>query len=157
VLIAKKVFTLFVTSLIALVVASAAQAGLTSAEASLLRAMNSTRASFGLRPLRVDATLERAARFHSGEMLRSGAFSHGDFLARLTGFHARGPVLGENLAWGSGPYASPQAIVREWLASPEHRANLLRPGFGRIGIGTLQGTFQGYDGASVVTADFAGR
>jgi uncharacterized protein YkwD len=94
---------------------------------------------------------------HSSEMLRSGTFTHGDFLARIKSFGARGPVLGENLAWGTGSYAGAGTIVREWLASPEHRANLLRPGYTRIGIGTARGRFQGAGGAIVVTADFGGR
>ena len=47
--------------------------------------------------------------------------------------------------------------MREWLASPEHRANLLRPGYARIGIGLVRGSFLGNGGATVVTADFAGR
>ena len=42
------------------------------------------------------------------------------------------------------------------MSSPGHRANLLRPGFRRIGIGALVGRFSGYSGATVVTADFAG-
>ena len=42
------------------------------------------------------------------------------------------------------------------MASPGHRANLLRPGWKRIGIGSRTGTFLGYGGATVVTADFAG-
>jgi uncharacterized protein YkwD len=119
--------------------------------------VNAARASFGLRPLRLDTTLARAARFHSGEMLSSGAFGHGAFRTRMVSFHARGPVVGENLAWGSGSYAAPATIVHEWLASPEHRANLLRPGFDRIGIGEVTGTFAGHAGALVVTADFGGR
>jgi uncharacterized protein YkwD len=43
------------------------------------------------------------------------------------------------------------------MRSPGHRANLLRPGWTRVGIGARVGTFQGYRGATVVTADFAGR
>ena len=50
----------------------------------------------------------------------------------------------------------PAAIVSGWLASPGHRANLLRPGLNRIGLGALEGNFLGYAGATVVTADFAG-
>jgi uncharacterized protein YkwD len=46
--------------------------------------------------------------------------------------------------------------VRGWLASPGHRANLLRPGWTRIGIGARVGAFRGYSGVTVVTADFAG-
>ena len=97
--------------------------------------MNHTRAAHGLRPLRVDAALVRAARSHSAEMLRGNSFAHGDFHGRMVAFHVRGPVAGENLAWGNGQYARPATIVREWLASPEHRANLLHAGWMRIGIG----------------------
>jgi uncharacterized protein YkwD len=41
-----------------------------------------------------------------------------------------------------------------WLTSPEHRANLLRRGFHRVGLGIAQGSFQGAAGATIVTADF---
>jgi uncharacterized protein YkwD len=136
---------------------TASAAGMNSLEAKLLRVVNKARASHGLRPVRYDATLERAARAHSAEMLAGGYFDHGDFGGRMRAFGARGPFLGENLAWGTGPYAAAGNIVREWLASPEHRENLLRPGFRRIGIGALAGAFQGQGSAVVITADFAGR
>ena len=47
--------------------------------------------------------------------------------------------------------------MNAWLASPEHRANLLRPGYRTVGVGARKGTFEGYAGAVVVTTDFAGR
>ena len=128
-----------------------------TAESSLLRAVNATRSAHGLRPLSLDPTLARAARAHSLEMLRAGSFAHGDFRGRMMAFHAKGSFLGENLAWGSGSYATASTVVREWLASPAHRANLLRPSYTRIGIGATQGSFLGNDGSTVVTADFAGR
>lgn len=131
-------------------------ATLSPSESSLLRAINATRLAHGLHALHVDATLTRAARAHSSEMLERGAFSHGDFRARMLVSHARGPFLGENLAWGSGSYANAQTMISEWLQSPEHRLNLLRPSFTRVGIGTSRGSFLGNDGALVVTADFAG-
>ena len=124
---------------------------------TLLRAVNGTRTAHGLRPLRIDVRLVRAARSHSLEMLRGDYFAHGDFHGRMVAFHVRGPAAGENLAWGNGSYAQPASIVAEWLASPEHRANLLRPGWTRIGIGLVRGTFLGNGGSTVVTADFAGR
>jgi uncharacterized protein YkwD len=43
-----------------------------------------------------------------------------------------------------------------WLASPGHRANLLKPSYRRIGLGIARGPFQGQPAASVVTADFGG-
>jgi len=138
-------------------VQGASAAGLSGTEAGLLSAVNKTRAAYGLRPVRYDATLERAARAHSADMLSHRHFAHGAFRQRMVAFHARGPFVGENLAWGAGSYAAPQTVIREWLASPAHRANLLRPGFDRIGIGTVSGSFRGYDGALVITADFGGR
>ena len=128
-----------------------------SSELSLLGAMNAARAAHGLGPLHFDAALERAAHAHSADMLRRNYFAHGSFGGRMLAFHVKGPTAGENLAWGTGPYGRAATIVQEWLASPEHRANLLRPGYSRVGLGIVQGSFQGAGGATVVTADFAGR
>jgi uncharacterized protein YkwD len=138
-------------------VPAAGAATRTTAAGSLLQAVNQTRSAHGLRPLKLDSSLVRAARSHSSEMLRENVFTHGDFHGRMVAFHVAGPTAGENLAWGSGGYAQPTSIIREWLASPEHRANLLRPGWTRIGIGVVRGSFLGNGGSSVVTADFAGR
>ena len=90
-------------------------------------------------------------------MLRQNVFTHGAFGERIAGFGARGPAFGENLAWGTGSYARARNIVDSWMRSPGHRANLLRPGWSRIGIGAASGRFLGHAGATVVTADFAGR
>ena len=135
---------------------AAAAATLTPSESALLREMNRVRAGYHLAPLRYDRRLELAARFHSREMLQSGIFQHGAFDSRMSRFSVRGRLAGENLAWGVGEQATAHVIVAEWLASPEHRANLLRPMFRRVGIGALVGAFAGYDGATVVTTDFAG-
>jgi uncharacterized protein YkwD len=152
------IFVLFAASFV-LFAAPAALAGKasSSAELNLLAAVNATRAAHGVRPLHLDSTLRNAARSHSTDMLRRDYFAHGDFASRMAAFHVHGPAAGENLAWGSGPFGRAATIVREWLASPEHRANLLRPGFARIGIGLVRGSFLGTGGATVVTADFAGR
>ena len=131
-------------------------ATLTQSERSLLTAVNGVRTARGLRPLRVDGALLRAARAYSATMLRTGRFAHGAMGARLARYGVRGPRYGENLAWASGSRAAARRIVSSWMASPSHRANLLRPGWRRIGIGAPKGTFQGHPGATVVTADFAG-
>jgi uncharacterized protein YkwD len=122
----------------------------------LLQAVNAARKAYGLRPLQLDPTLMHAAQAHSSDMLRRDYFAHGNFPGRMAAFHVSGRAAGENLAWGSGPYGRPGEVVREWLASPEHRANLLAAAFSRIGIGLAQGTFLGTSDATVVTADFAG-
>jgi uncharacterized protein YkwD len=138
------------------VMAATAVAGPTQADVSLLHEMNRVRAEHGLGPLVFDAHLERAAQDHSRAMLRSNVFTHGAFASRMLQYDVTGSVASENLAWGTRVRGSARGIVVAWLASPEHRANLLAPRFRRVGVGALVGAFQGFEGAHVVTADFAG-
>jgi uncharacterized protein YkwD len=155
-LIRRQFVTVFLVVFAILLPATGAQArGLSSPEASLLSTMNAARAGNGLPPLRVDFHLVRAARSHSADMLRRQYFAHGSVAGRAVAAGARGPLFGEDLAWATG--MTPQWVVEHWLASPAHRAVLLRPGFRRVGIGITFGTFIGHGGSAVVTADFAGR
>ena len=149
--------TIVLALIAALVLAASAAAstGPKRSELALLGQINTVRAQYGLGPLTLDPHLERAARAHSREMLSSNVFAHGDFAGRMFQFAVTGAVAGENLAWGTGARGSAQGIVLAWLASPEHRANLLRQSFTRVGVADLVGTFQGYARAHVVTADFA--
>jgi uncharacterized protein YkwD len=155
-LIKRKILVAFLASFALLGPAAGAQARtLSSSEVSLLQTMNSLRTSHGLAPLRVDVRLLRAARGHSSDMLNRQYFAHGSVAGRAVAQGARGPLFGEDLAWGTSVTA--QWVVNKWLASPAHRAVMLRPGFRRVGIGISFGTFAGHGGAAVVTADFAGR
>ena len=147
---------MLVLAALALAPAAPAATTLTQGERSLLAAVNGVRANHGLRALQVDAALTSAARSHSTNLIRRDVFAHGALGTRLARAGARGPLYGENLAWGTGSLATARSIVRGWLRSPSHRANLLRPGWVRIGIGARTGTFKGHSGATVVTADFAG-
>ena len=147
---------LAVSAALVLVVPTTALAASTRSESTLLREMNRVRAQQGLGRLTIDTHLQRAARSHSKEMIGSNAFEHGAFGTRMLRFDVTGRLAGENLAWGTGARATAQGIVVAWLASPEHRMNLLRPSFTRVGVGDLVGSFRGYQGAHVVTADFAG-
>jgi uncharacterized protein YkwD len=151
-----KILVVFLAVFALLWPAAGAQARtLSGSEVSLLRTMNSVRTSHGLAALRVDIRLVRAARGHSADMMRRQYFAHGSVAGRALAAGARGPIFGEDLAWGTA--VSAQWVVGQWLASPAHRAVLLRPGFRRVGIGIVFGTFVGHGGAAVVTADFAGH
>jgi uncharacterized protein YkwD len=147
---------LITAAVVALLLPTTALAGLTRSEASLLKAMNRVRAQHGLAPLRYDGHLERAARSHSHDMIASNFFAHGAFGSRMLQYDVKGSLAGENLAWGTGRFGTAGGVVGAWLASPEHRANLLRSSFRRVGVGELVGSFLGHSGAAVVTADFAG-
>lgn len=45
-------------------------------------------------------------------------------------------AVGENVAYG---YATGRAVVRAWLASPGHRANLLNPVYRQLGMAARKG------------------
>jgi uncharacterized protein YkwD len=146
---------------IALIVAGSADAAgtanLTRSESALLTVMNQVRIAHGLRPLRADARLEGTARNHSRRMLRTGTFAHGAFTSRIRRAGVHAPRVGENLAWSSGSLARARTIVELWLASPSHRANLLRAGYRTVGVGAVSGCFNGRRHTLMVTTDFAGR
>jgi hypothetical protein len=63
--------------------------------------------------------------------------------SRVTATHyldgAHGWGIGENIAWGTGGLGTPRSIVRAWMHSPGHRANILNATFRDIGIGIAAG------------------
>jgi uncharacterized protein YkwD len=110
--------------------------------------LNRERAERGLRPLRLNRRLSRAAGSHGRDMVRNRYFAHdsrsgASFVTRLrrTGYvHPRSRwLVGENLAWGSQDLSPPRAIVRSWMHSPDHRDNILEGRFREIGIAVVDG------------------
>lgn len=114
---------------------------------AILCLLNRERERRGLAPLRRSPALAAAAAGHSRDMVRRRYFAHTapgrvTFVRRIErARYARGATakLGENLAWGMGDPAAPSAVVRGWMHSPEHRANILDPDFRAIGIGIAAG------------------
>lgn len=108
------------------------------AEQYLLNAANRDRAARGLRQLRYDPTLARAARFHALQMAGHGDISHQfpgepDLMQRGSSAGVRFSLITENVA------ASPDSsIVHDlWMRSPGHRKNLLDPAVDSIGIAVI--------------------
>jgi len=64
--------------------------------------------------------------------------------------------LGEVLAWTPLRRTGPKTVVKLWLASPGHRAQLLSPSYRRIGVGRRHGWMQGTRGVAF-TVDLASR
>ena len=120
-----------------------------TARSATLCLLNQQRASFGLGRLRAHRQLTVAAQSYAGDMVRGGFFSHvspsGSTLEQRIRQGTRylaGALryqIGENIAWGQGALAKPSAIVAAWMASPGHRANILRGAFREIGIGIAPG------------------
>jgi uncharacterized protein YkwD len=109
--------------------------------------INAERTDRGMRALRLDGDLRRAAVRHSADMVRRTYFSHVtpggvDFGTRIRDVgYGKGQAwrAGEALGWGTGSKATPAALVDEWLASPPHRHILLDPGFRELGVGVVAG------------------
>jgi uncharacterized protein YkwD len=122
-------------------------ASIPAAKAATLCLLNGERASRGLVPLAGQATLDSAAASYSQTMVQQRFFGHvspsGQTMTdRLTSYvaSAGGWSTGENLAWGEGSLATPAAIVRDWMASPGHRDNILNGDYREIGIGIVTGS-----------------
>jgi uncharacterized protein YkwD len=48
--------------------------------------------------------------------------------------HAADIAVGQNIAWGTGPYSTPAHIVAEWMRSPPHRAIILTGEYRDAGV-----------------------
>lgn len=122
--------------------------------------LNRVRAQHGLPPLRLNARLSRVAGQHSRDMVRRRYFGHDSLngrspFARMLASHYvprdASWWLGENIGWGSGSLAQPIAMVRAWMHSPPHRANILSRHFRDVGIGVAPGAPVGGGGATYTT------
>src|SRR5688500_3420225 len=88
-------------------------------EDTVLCLVNRERTSRGLKRLRANDKLDRAARGHSKHLVRAKFFSHdspsgASVLERVKrrGYRSSGGLMvGEIIAWGSGSYATPEEIV----------------------------------------------
>ncbi len=120
---------------------------------------NYARAANGLAPLALNRQLGRAAEQKSADILACDEFSHEacgrpfQFWIQRYGYLKGCWRAAENIAWGTGNYATVGSIFTAWLESPEHHANILGP-YREIGIGLRVGEVEGYEAAAVWTQDF---
>ncbi len=119
--------------------ASAAPASpgtITAEGAAVVDRTNAERAAAGCGPLVVDERLTAAAQLHSEDMLAQGYFDHTSLDGRSPWDRAKTqgyPNPGaENIAKGQ---ATAEDVVRAWMDSPGHRANILNCDLREIGVG----------------------
>ena len=99
----------------------------------VLALVNAERAAYNLSPLTLgDATLQQVANLRLSEIQTS--FSHTRpngkrFNTAANDIGLRYTYLGENLAMGQ---TSPEQVMREWMASPSHRDNILNPNYRQL-------------------------
>jgi uncharacterized protein YkwD len=107
----------------------------------LLCLVNWARAANGAGALSPSSQLGEAATGKGSAIVSCGDFSHtpcgADALAPVqrAGYPFR--LWGENLYWGSGPFASARSAVKGWLRSPGHRQAMLDRRFREIGIAAI--------------------
>lgn len=107
-------------------------------ESRMLELVNAERRAAGLKPVKADNELVLVARAHSQDMLARGYFAHvspegKDLGNRLQQARVAYLSAGENLALAPTLHSAHTGLMH----SPGHRANILRPQFGRLGIGIL--------------------
>jgi uncharacterized protein YkwD len=102
---------------------------------------NAERARHGLRSLSVDLRLAAAAQDHSADMVRRAFFAHESPDGRqvwdravAAGYAYR--KVAENIAAGQ---RTAEEVVRGWMGSPGHRANILDGDLTQIGVGRADG------------------
>jgi uncharacterized protein YkwD len=130
---------------------SRAHCGIADFQAAVLARVNAARARgascgsagrFGpAPPLAWDAALARAAERHTRDMVGGNFFSHtgsgGTELrerADAVGYSWR--TLAENIAGGR---ETVNGVVDQWLASPGHCANLMKPDLVHVGVACVPG------------------
>ncbi|KOU32141.1 SCP-like extracellular [Streptomyces sp. WM6368] len=110
--------------------------GHSAEEAAVVELVNQERALAGCGPVRANPPLAALAGAFSLDMATRGFFSHDDpdgntpwDRATKAGLSGLG---GENIARGQG---DAEAVMKAWMNSPEHRANILNCEFRTLGVG----------------------
>jgi uncharacterized protein YkwD len=138
-------------------------------EDQVAKRVNLVRRWHGLGPLRESRGLTVAARRHSREMGRRGYFEHDSLsgtafwrrIERSYGSRGFGRwEVGENIAWNT-VRATAANVVRQWMQSPAHRANILSGAWRELGVGAYRvrraGGAYGGQAGTIVTLDLGVR
>lgn len=114
-------------------------------EAAVLYLINTIRVSNGLGALEPNQMLTDIARSRCNDMIVNSYFSHytpdGRNIFNILRENGVSYVnAGENLGQSSpASSGTPEAFANAWMASPTHKANILRSVYSKIGIGVVDG------------------
>ena len=109
-------------------------------ERDVVDLVNKERSSRGLQLLTAHTKLSNVARTKSQDMIDNKYFSHtspkyGSPFNMMESFGLRFSAAGENIAYGQQTAAE---VVKVWMNSPGHRANILSKSFSHIGVGAAK-------------------
>jgi len=122
-------------------------------QTALLEDTNAARQRNGVAPLAIDEKLSEAAFLKAKDMFTAQYWSHTspDGKSPWYWFGAAGynySYAGENLAKN---FTTAEGVTNAWLASPEHKANVLGGQFSQVGFAVVDGTFD-HKPATIVVA-----
>jgi uncharacterized protein YkwD len=112
-------------------------------DAATLCLVNRERTVDGLRALQANRELGHVAASQVGSMVHKDYYADigpsGQTpmaLVSVTRYsaHAADLDVGQNIAWGTGSYATPTHIVQAWMASPPHREIMLSSDYREAGV-----------------------
>ncbi len=114
-------------------------------ESRVAELTNNERVKQGLEPLKFDLEISAVARSHSLDMSAREYFSHDtpEGVTPKQRLKFGGIVfsaMGENIAG----HQSPELVIKAWMNSEGHRANILRDSYTRIGVGVAQSNKYGF-------------
>ncbi|UOQ49288.1 CAP domain-containing protein [Gracilibacillus caseinilyticus] len=109
-------------------------------EQEVIDLTNVEREKQGLSPLTLDTELSKVAKAKSQDMASKGYFSHnsptyGSPFDMMEQFGISYQTAGENIAKGQ---TTPEEVVKAWMNSEGHRANILNEDFTHIGVGYVE-------------------
>ncbi len=116
----------------------------TASENRMFTLVNQERTSRGLKPLVMDNKLQEVGRAHCKDMFANGYFAHNSLNGKtpFDRMHDAGInffAAGENLALAPNVDIAHTGLMN----SPGHRANILTPEFGKVGIAVIDGGVYG--------------
>lgn len=97
--------------------------------------VNAERAKEGLAPLTIDLKVQAAAMVRAKECEQRFSHTRPNGTSFSTALKEQGVSYrssGENIAWGQ---RSPKEVMKAWMNSPGHRANIMNASFTTIGVG----------------------
>jgi hypothetical protein len=125
---------------------------------ALLASTNAERATIGLSPLRLNATLSQAAAAKAQDMFANDYWAHNSPEGKtpwsfIVGSGYKYTIAGENLAKN---FSTSAGVVSAWMASPTHKDNIVKPGYQDVGFAVVNGTLNGEETTLVVQMFGAG-
>jgi hypothetical protein len=120
--------------------------------AVIVELTNDERTEAALGTLRRNTVLDEAARLKAQHMAKNEYFAHYS-PDGVSPWHWFGEAnynfvhAGENLAIH---FTDSTDVVEAWMESPTHRANIMNGNYAEIGVGTAEGTYEGFKTVYVV-------